>query len=329
MAIEAFRRIQIGKESTPGTAVAATRKLIGELSISPNLTIHRPTDERNSLSEFRRSEVVGQDASLSYSSDATYDQIIHFLAMALKGGVTPTQPDVGNSPTVYDWVYTPVATVLAAVDTFTIEYGDNTQEFECKYCFVQSLELGFAMNSVVTLKADMMGHYPIKSSFTGALSDESVEEVVSNDLTVAIDTTWANLGVTPKSGVVAGATLRIPTGLVPIKAADGSMEFTRIGEQRRHFELDLDILVSSAAITEYDAAVAQTDRAIRLIVTGPTISDDETYMLTIDFFGRYTAAPTIWDSQDGENLIRLSLVSHADASGNELSITVRNIESAY
>ena len=56
MALEALRRIQAGREATAaqGTAVVADKVWIGTLTMTPNITFHRPVDERQSLAEFRR-----------------------------------------------------------------------------------------------------------------------------------------------------------------------------------------------------------------------------------------------------------------------------------
>ena len=328
MSLVAFRKIQIGKETTRGTAVAATKRLIGTLSMTPEVTWHRPVDERASLAEFRRAVVTARSARLRYEGDATYEQIINFLAMALKGGVTPTQPDPTNAPNTYQWTFTPNLTSKNNQDSFTVEYGDDTQEWESTFVVVENLELGVALGEVVSLRADLFGRFPSKSTFTAGLSDPTVNEIVANDVRVYIDGSWSALGTTQKSNLVAGATIRFPTGLVPIKYADGSLDFSDLVEQRRHFELELDLAMGSDAITEYDAYVAGTSRAIRLEFTGSLIEASYNRKLTIDIFGKYTTAPELFGDRDGENLIRLQLSSHDDGNGNELSVAVINTESS-
>lgn len=334
MALEAFRRIQIGKEATRGTSVAATKKLIGNLTLTPEITWHRPADERNSLAEFRRAVIAAQGAKLRYEASATYEQLIYFLAMGLRGDGSaawsnPTTPVGGTNSRL--WTFTPLLTARNQQNAYTFEYGDETQEFESAFCMAENLELSVVLNDVVKLTADLFAEFPAKSSFTGALSDIAVNEIVANKLNLWIDGTWANLGVTAKDTLLAGATIKFPTGLVPIKYADGSLEnVSAFMEQRRHFEIDMDLAVSTAGITEYDAAVAAggTSRAIRMKFTGPIIEAALTYYLQVDMFGKYTNVPEIFGARDGENLLSVNFASHEDSLGNESSVLVQNIETA-
>ena len=158
MSLEAFRRIQIGVESVRGSAVAATKKLIGTLTMTPEAIFHRPVDERNSLAEFFREIEVARRSSLRFEGDATYEQLIDFLSMSMKGSITPTTPGGGTDSR--DWTFTPNLTTKNVQDSYTIEYGDDTQEFETKFSLVENLELAIAMNEAVVLRADMFGIRP-------------------------------------------------------------------------------------------------------------------------------------------------------------------------
>ena len=332
MALEAFRRIQIGLETTQGTKVAATKKAIGTLTMTPEIDFHRPVDERNSLAEFRRDVITGQRAALKYEGSPSYEQIIDWLLASIRGvdssgWSNPTTPGGGTNSR--DWTFSPLLTGRNQQDSYTIEYGDDTQEFEVGFAQISQLELAFAWNEVIMMTADMYSTFPAKSSFTGALSDPSVTEIVANHAKFYIDGTWANRGSTEKATLLAGATWRLNTGLVPIKYADGTLEISSFMEQRRHLELDLDMAVGAAGMTEYDAAVAGTDRAIRIDVIGAVIEAAITYKLRLDTFGRYEQAPEIFGVRDGENLFNLKLLSYEEgASNKEFEVIVTNTENA-
>jgi len=327
MSLEAFRRIQIAKEATRGTILPATLKLIGTLTMTPEIDWHRPVDERNSLAEFRRSIATGQRAALSYEGAATYEQLIHFLGMAIEGVTTPTTP--GGGILSRDWSYQPALTGRHNQNAYTFEYGDETQEFESAFCMIDNLELGLALNDVLTVRADMFGYFPAKSSFTGALSDPSVIEVVANHAKLYIDGTWATLGTTEKASLLTGATWRLATGLIPIKYADGSLDFSAFMEQRRHLEVDMDLAMGADGVTEYDAAVAGTDRAIRIELVGAIIESAITYNVILDTFGRYEQVPEIFGVRDGENILALTLLSHEETvTNNDFEVIVTNKETA-
>jgi len=460
MALTAFRRIQIGKEATRGTGVAATKKLVGTLTMTPSITMHSPVDERNSLAEFRRDVPVAQGATLRFTGSAIYQQLVDFLGMALKGSVAPasatptgakyddngifanmtnalddnvvtehsfagfvaaqdkvyvraaatfravkctvgTTPNAAAStisavevsdgaggwiaatlvrdgtlasgaslaqtgiieftvpstwlsdtvdgdagfwvrftwsgnwtagadiseldtvPIVTVWTFTPNLTSRNNQDAYTVEYGDDSQEFETTFGLVSALELAITLGDVVTLNVDMFARFPSKSTFTAALSDPTVNEIVSNHLRVYIDGSWATLGNTQKSSLVMGGTVRMSTGAASVKYADGSLDFSNFIEQRRHLEIELEMAVGADAITEYDAWVAQTLRAIRLEWTGPTLGGGN-YKLTVDAIGRYTSGPEFLADKDGQNVMRFIFQTREDSLGNEMSFVVQN-----
>jgi hypothetical protein len=322
MGLVAFRKLQMGLESTRGTSVAADKKLIGTLFATTDKPAYRPLDDRGSLAEFRRSVAVSQSTRLRYEGDATYEQLIHFLSMGLKGGVSPAS--TGSNRV---WTFTPNLTSANSQNAYTFEFGDDQQEWECSFVMVENIELGVTLDEVVSLRVDMFGQYATKSTFT-SLSDPVVNEIVANKLNVWIDGTYANLGSTAKDSLVVGATIRMSTGISPVKYADGSLDFSSFVEKRRHLEIDLDLLMNADGETEWDAFSAQTDRAIRLKFTGGVASAGENYYLEVNAFGQYTSPPELFTDRDGENVFRLTFASHEDSSGNEMSWSILNLETA-
>jgi len=87
----------------------------------------------------------------------------------------------------------------------------------------------------------------------------------------------------------------------------------------------MDLVSSAAAITEYDAYVGGTTRAIRIEILGDLTGDSSfKYSFYFDVTGKYVTAPEIWGERDGEDIVRLALHSHEDSSGNHFSFTLRN-----
>jgi hypothetical protein len=224
----------------------------------------------------------------------------------------------------YVWTYVPSLVAAQAPDTYAIQYGDSTQAWEALGCVCTNFELSAALDEVVTIRADFESAFHDKISFdTPATS--AFTEVVANKGKVWIDGTWANLGTTIKSAVIAGMTMRFPTGNHLVKYFDGGLEPSAVKQSRHHFELDLDLIMSANAITEYDAWAADTSRAIRITFTGPVIESSNTYKLDLSFFGKYTSEPELLDDRDGETMFRLTLSSFDDGSGNMFSAVVENI----
>ena len=320
----AFRRIQAGKEASRGTGVAADKVIIGTLTVTPSVQYHRPVDERNSLAEFHRSVAVAQGTRMRFEGDATYEQLIDWLSMSVKGGITPaTVESTGRT-----WTFTPNTSAKNVQDSYTFEYGDDVQMWDAAFSLCENLELGITLGEVVQIRADMFAKFAAKSSFTGSLNEIVPTEIVANHLRVYIDDTWAKLGDTQVAELVTGAMVKLPTGIAASKRADGALDFSAVSESKTHLELDIDMLSSTAGITEYDAYVANADRAIRLELTGGIAVGTTPFKLTIDCFGRYVSEPELFGDYDGENMIRMSLHSHEDVSGNHFSMAVTNLITA-
>ena len=213
----ALRRIQMGQETTRGTLVAADKILLGALQYTDQRTHHSPEDEeRNSLALLHRLTELTQGTALQYTGSLIYEQILDFLAMGVKGSVTPTTPT--NGVLTRDWTFTPTLAALNAQDSYTFEYGDDQQEYECGHVMAESIDLNFSMGEAATMSATLFGQATAKATFTGALTPPAVEDVVAQQVKMYLDTTWAGLGTTQLSGLLASAVIRIPTGL-----ADGAI----------------------------------------------------------------------------------------------------------
>ncbi len=99
----------LGKEDPAGTAVAATRRVYLR-DLAPSGTgaerrFHRfATGTRdNQRAVTQGPKRPGGQAVFPLSPS----EIVEWLLLGIKGGVTPTQPDALNSPTVYLWTFKP------------------------------------------------------------------------------------------------------------------------------------------------------------------------------------------------------------------------------
>jgi len=90
-----FRKIQIGKEDTPGTPVAATVQLLGALTMKEALALARPNEETGALTKATRSTVAGKQAELKFEGELTFEQFLYLLLMGVQGDVeaTPLYPE--------------------------------------------------------------------------------------------------------------------------------------------------------------------------------------------------------------------------------------------
>ena len=325
----AFRRIQVGRETTNGTAVAADKTFYGTMTVSPQLTVYRPEDERNSLAQYYRSEAVGHAATARYASDCTAEQLTHFLSMCLcveslsatsARTVATFAPSVaGNSQKAY-----------------TFEYGDNTQAWEMPGTQATSIELGLQMGSPVSMNVDLFSQFPVKTSFTSDPGDLAVTPMVTDSGTFSLDTTWGNRGNTVKgdgAGEVqlAGGTIRLNSGLQQVRRlttanTSGTYNPTHVVENRRSHSMDLDLIVTSGWVTDvYDAYVAQTSKVIQIKFTAPAngIESGHTQEVEVSMNGKFVSVNELFSDSEGDSMVRCTFESCDDGSGNEVEVKTK------
>lgn len=325
MGIQALRRIQIGQESVRGTAVAADAILLGRLTATPTINWYKPQDEeRNSLALNHRLTNVGQQNNLSYEGSLTFEQVGHFLSMGV-GALITSQPDAGGAPNVYDHTFEPLLNALAAPKAYTFEYGDNQQEYESAFLMAAALDFSYAIGEPWQVSADLFARFPSKSTFTGALTPPTVEDVIGQKTKVYIDSTWAGLGTTQVSSTLINAKVSGSTGLVPTRYSDGDLEFSDVAENKRAAQIELMFKHNASGIAEYDNMAAGTMVFVRLEVEGSNIETTFNRTWRIDLAMRYTEAPEQFGDQDGENVIALvGETFHDPTADRDIRYFVRN-----
>ena len=324
----AFRRIQIGKETTKGTAVAADKVLVGRLQATPTRTLHMPEDEeRNSLALLHRRTVTSEESRLVFNGSLNFEQVIHFLAMGIKGGVMSDTPT--GATDARDWTFVPNLSSANNQDSYTVEYGDNQQEYYFSHVMAEQLEFTYAMGEVVSFSANLFGNYPTLGNFTSGLSAPICEDAVANKTSFYVDNSWAGLGTTKKAGTLANASIRIPTGLAPVRLADGSLDFSRVVEGKRAAEVELTFLHNAEGERQFQNWADGDLAFVRLETEGSEIEAGFKKTFRIDLALRYTDSPQLFDEVSGLNALRLVGRTFEDpVAHKDFSVFVRNDETA-
>ena len=333
MGLEALRRIQIGKESARGTEVAADGTLIGAVSLTPNIAYHRPMDERNSLAEFRRSIATAHMSALQYTGDLTYEQVCYFLAMTLEGGESGA--DIASATTAKDWTFLPSLTSRNNQDAFTMEYGDDLTQWTSPFTMANSMDIGIRLGEVASLSADLFSRYALRKAQTASVVESEPREVVSDSARFYVDDTWGSVGTSELDSELAGGSIRLVSGLRPLRLADGLIagrsEFSTVSEQKRTHSMDLDILATADGMSEiYDAWESNSFKAIRvsfnLDSASNTIEAGFSHELEVDMYGKFTSDPGLFSAHEGENMFRMTFQSHDNGASTprDLRVRVRN-----
>ena len=171
-------KIQLGRETTAGTAVAATAIWRGAGGAIQDDRAVEMVEELIGIAMPTNRSYIGQlGASLSMAeTPATFEQIVHILEAGIKSVGSGASDGVGSGK-VYSY---PVGMSSAnSIKTYTIETGDNQQAEEMEFAFVESFTLSGERGQPVMLSADWIGRQVSATSFTGALAVPTVEDIIA------------------------------------------------------------------------------------------------------------------------------------------------------
>lgn len=255
-----FRRIQVGKETTYGTAVAATRVLPyrGGIVYNPNRT--NPDVDTGSLDPTMTPYMLAPEITLNATGPQDFDNLAVRLSAGWMGGVSPTGPTGG---TAYTWTFTCASLTADPFDVYSVQTGDDTSD-----------SAGYGTNGVSgaidTFSMEMaedLGPWTISDDWvfanatygnrTGALVPPStLAWMFGADTKFYLDSTAASIGVTPINAAVRAASIRIANNLDIKRYADGSntrfaaQAYGRGGANGREIEVTLTVEKTTAMIAE-------------------------------------------------------------------------------
>src|SRR4051812_20570631 len=151
---QVFSYANFGKETVRGTPVAPTRQFyaetVGILTIDAGLNFHEQ-ENAGARTRTRRTTSMTEDVNLKLSSTAgvAFDDLLLPFSQ-LKGAVAGVG---GGADKTY--TYTPSMTAANSPEAFSIDVGDETQNWRCQYAMARSFKLAAAVGDVTSLELDM------------------------------------------------------------------------------------------------------------------------------------------------------------------------------
>lgn len=334
MGERAFSKLQWGKETTRGTAVAAdTMVLAAPIQITPDRTPHRPQD----LSGVRSRSRAGRSYfyeylvrnSLNFDADHPgYFQILPMLfSCGLKGNITPSEvtPAQGD----YLWPFTPSLTASNAPDTVTLEVGDDVQAYETEHVMFERYQIAGEVSqdggpAQVTLAADFFGRQWSTASFTGAIALPTVTPMNSALATITRDTAWSGVGGTAVNSILRAFNIEILTGVHPKFHGSAARYFNVYGESYIDVMASFTFEGNSDADAIWDLMNSQALSVVRLAITGPQIGTGTNHSLIVDVGGTWENVIPMGGEDRGNNLHTAVLKGEYDPTGAkmlQLSVT--------
>jgi hypothetical protein len=257
---------QIGKETTPGTPVAATRIAY----FNPDGTLTRTRDPRpHRFAVGRRDNLLAYtngpiQAGGSVGMPASASESLELLEIGVRGGVTPTQPT--GATLGYKWVYKP-----GSLGSATIEWNDASRYWQMAGVRADQIQIQGAVNDTNMITATLFGVDLAKlGSMTGALSQRVPTFMEGWQCLLFADAFGAVPGTTQIPGTLRNWQAQIANNLARVYTADNTLRANRVvsGELDVTASLTFDA-ASAQALAEFDNWDAATKRVIRLAFIGP------------------------------------------------------------
>lgn len=320
--VKALRKIQIGRESTAGTAVPATEIWRGEGAGEDQRTVVFPVEDVGYLSGVNRSYTPRVYGALDMSATpATFEQLPHILEAGVKT-VTATADGSG-----YVYTYPLPTTAANTIKTYTLEAGDNQQAEEAEYAQCRSFGISGAPGEALMLTADWYGRQRTKTTFT-SLSLTAVEEMLFQNTKLYIDAIGGTAGATQATNTLLGFELNVTTGMTPVWTADGQLYFSFSKTVQPEVLLTCTFEHDAVGVARRDDFAAGTARLVRLLTTGTALTGSggtyTTKALQIDLAAKIDSIETI-DEIDGNDVVRVTFrARYSSTSSSFATITVCN-----
>lgn len=313
-----FTYANFGKETTRGTPVAPTRQLyadgVGVLKFDYGLLFHEQ-ENAGFRTRIRRATQTKEDVNLDVKSISGigYDDLIVPFA-ALNG--TAAAVGAGADKT---WTMTPSMSAANSPLAFSVDVGDDVQNWRCQYGMWSSIRLSSALEDVTQLQGSLFAQRAVKG--TKASPAANVATKIPGDLwTIKFASTMAGLpGASVQTNFLQAWDLELDTGLVWRHYMDGNLFGAQHVETDIAGKLTLTVESTALAVSEFfDKAAAQTLDFIRLKATGPALGGSN-YSAQIDMPVLYEMPEPITAQDQGINLYKVvAHLTYDSTSGNSI-----------
>ena len=324
MGERALSKLQAGLESVNGTAVAADTLLAGfEIpAVMPDRVTSFPDDNlgvRGRSSRVRADQFLVQNV---LRCPQCYFQALPLMfSMGLQGNITPVEQTGPEGD--FLWTFLPSMTATNAIDSITLESGDNVDAYDAEFVMFESLKLGGVVaqageEAPVVFEGDYFGRQHTKAAFTGSVSVPSMQDINAKLGRLYIDTTWTGRATTEVTDILRGWDLEILTGVHPKFFGSGQQTFDAHGESFIDVMLTLILEGGTKADTEFDTWKARTKQAVSIkLDSGVQIGAGDNHNLEFSLWGAY-ASVTPLDAEDrGNNLYAAVFHGLYDPTGSQ------------
>lgn len=271
-----FQLVQLGVEVTPGTLVAATKRMTSlEItpSIKPEVKLYRPSGYR-----FPTVAALSKEwTEAPIQGPVTYTEIIYLLNSLIKA-VTPTGAGADKT-----WVFAPTSNASDTRKTYSIESGSADRARRFGYGLVSGLQLTFNRNEC-TLQGTMLGK-AVADNFTltalTSANEVALVPVLPTQGTLKLADTQAGLAGATAAARVFSMTWGMQNMSGPVWPINATSTFAAMTDLVPTCEGTIKMAVNAEGMALLTNLRAGSTKFARLTYTGDTVGAGD-YTLQID-----------------------------------------------
>jgi hypothetical protein len=257
--------VQIGVEATPGTSVAANKKLLS-IGIGPSVSVD-PQRFRAMGNKYYTVVVPGKEwVEADLEGVGSYSELAYILAANI---AAPTSAQQGAT-TAYKHTYVSATSAEDTIKSFTVEQGGAIRAHKFTYGIIPEVELTFNRDGI-EVGGSMLGQR-LQDNITLTASPTSLEEkpILPADVDVFSDATSGGLGTTKLLRVLE-ATVTLGDRFNPVWVLDSTKDsFVAHVEAEPNAQLTLMMEADAQGMTPLGDMRTGTTKFIRIVAT----SDD-------------------------------------------------------
>ena len=303
--------IQIGAETTPGTAVAAG-KLLRSFTVEPGAKVDmqrfRPVG-----SKFESVIVPGKEwVEGKITGIGSYQELPYLLSGILA--------DVGTNPTVVTggqvWTYEMKQRTPDTVKTYSIEQGDANFAHKFNYGLITELGLNFSRDGCEIDGSFMARALTTGATLTGSPTTIDPEVVIlPTEIDVYYNTTFGAIGTT-KLGRAFQANIKISDRFAPIWVLNSlATSYTAHVETAPTVEVELLVEADTEGIQFFPIMRAGTSGYLRVKCTSTQQAAGTPYSAQFDVAGK-VADVSDFSDEDGVYAITWTMAAVMDTNTN-------------
>lgn len=312
--------VQIGVEATPGTSVAASKKL-RSIGIEPTIT-GEGDNFRPAGDKFVAFSSLGKEWSeATITGRGTYTELAYLLASVVNFAAPVTTTGVTT------WTFTPGNQASDTPKTFTVEHGSSVRADKFTYGLVTELGMSFSRSSV-EISGSMIGKALTDGiTMTGAPTSTALVPILPVQVSVYLDTTFAGIGTTKLTRAIS-AEWSLGSRFAPVWVLDAAQpSFVNHIESEPDLTCTLTVQADTVGMGYLTQYRDKSTLFLRIEAIGPNIpasTPTTPYKLWIDMPVKISETGGFQDA-DGVYAIQYTLTGVYDTTaGNALSIKLIN-----